>query len=179
MKKLIFATLILMVLVSTQAQAQSQEQARPQAQVEPQAQVKPQAQVQAQAQKLAPTPAQPQEILAETLLRSTSSWNGAALPAYPKGTPEISILKFTIPAGATLPSHLHTVINAGILLSGSLSVVSEDQEELLLEPGDTLIELVDKYHQGRSIGDEPAVIVVFYAGIEGEAFTHIKNADSH
>ncbi len=112
MKKLIFATVILMMMVSAQAQAQPQLQA----------------------------PAQ--EIVAETLMRSTTSWNGDALPAYPEGTPEISILKFTIPAGATLPSHLHTVINAGILLSGSLTVVSEDQDELHLKPGDTLIGIV-------------------------------------
>ena len=153
MKKLIFAMVALMMLVSAQAQAQAQEKAEPQEQA--------------------------QKIVAETLLQSTLSWNGDPLPAYPEGTPEVSILKFTIPAGATLPSHLHTVINAGILLSGNLTVVSEDQDELHLKPGDTLIELVNKYHQGRNTGDEPAVIVVFYAGIEGQEFTHIKNGDSH
>ena len=128
---------------------------------------------------LASSQAQAQDIVAETLVQSTKSWNGDALPGYPSGTPEISILKFTIPAGATLPSHMHSVINAGILLSGNLTVISEDQEELHLKPGDTLIELVDKFHKGQNTGEEAAVIVVFYAGIEGEKFTHIADGDSH
>jgi len=153
---------ILLLLVSTPLQAQETAQAPTSAPAQ------------------APIPASvPAKIVAETLVRSTSSWNGDALPAYPEGTPEISILKFTIPPGATLPSHLHTAINAGVLLSGALTVVSEDQDVLHLKPGDTLIELVNKYHEGRSTGDEPAVIVVFYAGIEGEEFTHLKNGDSH
>ena len=163
MKKLISGTIILLLLASPQSHAQETAQSPTSALAQP------------------PISAPPatQKIVAETLVRSTVSWNGDALPAYPEGTPEISILKFTIPAGATLPDHLHTAINAGILLSGALTVVSEDQDELHLKPGDTLIELVNKYHQGRSTGDEPAVIVVFYAGIEGEEFTHIKNGESH
>lgn len=123
--------------------------------------------------------AQAQEIVAETLVQSTSSWNGDALPAYPKGQPEVSILKFTIPAGATLPDHMHSAINAGIMLSGKLTVISEDGDELHLEAGDTLVELVNKYHKGQNDGDDPVVIVVFYAGIEGEEFTHKASADSH
>jgi len=128
---------------------------------------------------LASTNMQAQDIVAEELARSTSSWNGDALPAYPDGTPEVTILKFTIPVGATLPSHMHSAINAGILLSGNLVVTSEDNDVLNLKPGDTLVELVDKYHEGKNVGNEPAVIVVFYAGVEGEAFTHISDGGNH
>lgn len=128
---------------------------------------------------LASTQIQAEEIVAEQLIRSTSSWNGDSLPSYPEGQPEVSILKFTIPAGAALPNHTHSVINAGILLSGALTVVSVDGDELHLKAGDTLIELVDKIHHGQNDGDVPAVIVVFYAGIQGEEFTHVENGDSH
>ncbi len=128
---------------------------------------------------LASTQIKADEIVAEQLIRSSSSWNGDTLPTYPKGQPEVSILKFTIPAGAALPNHTHSAINAGILLSGTLTVVSEDGDELHMTAGDTLIELVGKVHHGQNDGDEPAVIVVFYAGIKGQEFTHLENADSH
>jgi quercetin dioxygenase-like cupin family protein len=123
------------------------------------------------------TPLQADDIVVEELIRSTSSWDGEPLPIYPEGQPEITILKFTIPAGAKLASHTHSVINAGVLLSGTLTVVSEDQEELHLKPGDALIELVDKLHHGQNDGTEPAVILVFYAGIKGEEFTHLAHGD--
>ena len=114
------------------------------------------------------------EIVVEQLIRSTASWDGQPLPVYAQGQPEITILKFTIPAGAELDSHKHSVINAGVLLSGTLTVVSEDQEVLQLKAGDALIELVDKWHHGRNDGKEPAIILVFYAGIKGQEFTHAK-----
>ena len=115
-----------------------------------------------------------EEIVAKQVLRSTTSWDGATLPAYTEGQPEITILKFTIPAGASLDTHKHSAINAGVLLSGTLTVVSEDQEVLHLQPGDALVELVDKWHHGQNEGTEPAVILVFYAGIQGQEFTHAK-----
>ena len=131
------------------------------------------AQAQAQAQ------AQADDIVVEQLVKSTASWDGEQLPAYGNGQPEITVLKFTIPAGARLASHTHSAINAGVLLSGSLTVVSEDQEVLHLKPGDALVELVDKLHHGQNDGEEPAVIVVFYAGIKGQEFTHVEAATSH
>lgn len=52
---------------------------------------------------LASTQIQAEEIVAEQLIQSSSSWNGDTLPAYPEGQPEVSILKFTIATGAAPP----------------------------------------------------------------------------
>jgi quercetin dioxygenase-like cupin family protein len=110
-------------------------------------------------------------IHTDTLARATTSWNGAALPAYPQGTPEITILKYTIPPHTALPWHEHPYINAGVLLSGTLTVESQDGQTLHLAAGDSLIELVNTWHHGINDGDEPAVILVFYAGIEDTPVT--------
>lgn len=116
---------------------------------------------------------------AQVLAKSDKSWDGSTLPHYPEGQPEITILKVTVPPKTKLPWHEHTVINAGYLLTGELTVVSEDGKELKLKPGDTLIELVDKLHYGRNDGDQPAEIVVFYAGVKGEQVTVVKDAEEH
>lgn len=82
------------------------------------------------------------------LAKSTVSWNGAALPHYPKGQPEVTILEITIPAGVRLPTHYHPVINAAVMLSGELTVMSLDGDRRHLAGGDTLVELVDTLHYG-------------------------------
>ena len=105
------------------------------------------------------------------LAKSTKSWDGDYLPPYPHGQPEISILRIKIPAGAKLEIHHHPVINAGVLLKGELTVITEDNKMLHLTAGDSIIELVNKKHYGINEGTEIAEIIVFYAGIENKPIT--------
>jgi len=98
------------------------------------------------------------------LAKSGLSWDGKILPNYSNGKPEITILRIKIPAGAVLPLHKHPVINAGVLLSGELTVVTEDGKRLHLNAGDALVEVVNTAHYGKNEGNKPAEIMVFYAG---------------
>src|SRR3989338_1601383 len=100
---------------------------------------------------------------AVTLAKSSNSWDGSSLPEYPKGTPEIAVLKITIAPGAQLPLHKHTAISVGVMLSGELTVFTEKNEVLHLKPGEALIEVVNKWHYGKNEGDIPVEILVFYA----------------
>lgn len=111
------------------------------------------------------------EITVKKLAQDSSSWNGMPLPAYPQGTPEITILKITIPPHTKLKQHKHPVINAGVVLSGELTVISEHQDTLFLEAGDPIVELVDTWHYGENKGDDPLEIIVFYAGVKGKPIT--------
>jgi len=104
----------------------------------------------------------------EVLEKTNSSWNDMGLPEYPKGKPEISILKIVIPPGVEVPLHKHPMINAGVLLKGELTVVAEEGTTLHLKAGDPIVELVNQWHYGKNEGEEPAEIIVFYAGIEGQ-----------
>ena len=114
------------------------------------------------------------DVRAVQLLKSSESWNGKPLPAYKTGVPEITILKVTIPPKSTLPMHQHPVINAGVLLKGQLTVTTESNQTLHLKPGDPIVEVVDTWHYGTNEGDEPAEIIVFYAGTKGELITTKK-----
>lgn len=120
-------------------------------------------------------PVQPQ-IAVEVLTRTSKSWDGSALPTYPRATPEITILRIRIAPGATLPVHKHPFINAGVMLQGQLTVTSEAGDTLHLKAGDTIVELVEKWHFGRNDGDTMAELVVFYAGIGGLPVTVRQDA---
>ena len=110
-------------------------------------------------------------IVVEQLAKSSKSWDGDALPEYPQGQPEVTILRIKIPAGAKLEIHNHPVINAGVLIAGELTVVAEDNKTLHLKAGDSIVELVNKKHYGKNEGTETAEIIVFYAGVENKPIT--------
>ncbi len=110
-------------------------------------------------------------IVSETLIKSSHSWDGTQLPLYPEGQPEVTILKITIPAGAKIPFHQHPFINAGVLIKGELTVLTKKGEKLIMTAGDPIVEIVNKWHFGKSSGKVPAEIIVFYAGIKGQPIT--------
>ncbi|MDD5359826.1 MAG: cupin domain-containing protein [Sulfurovaceae bacterium] len=105
------------------------------------------------------------------LAKSSSSWDGETLPNYPAGKPEVTILKIIIPPKTLLPLHKHPVINAGVLIKGELTVITEDNKILHLKAGDSIVEVVDKWHYGKNDGNEPAEIIVFYAGVQDTPIT--------
>jgi quercetin dioxygenase-like cupin family protein len=112
--------------------------------------------------------------VSEVLLKSTASWDGKAYAAYPAGQPEMTVLKITIPPKTSLPWHHHPVMNAAYVVSGQLTVEKQENgEKKLLGPGQVLPEMVGSIHRGTS-GDEPVVLIVFYAGAQGTPLT-IKN----
>ena len=110
-------------------------------------------------------------ISVKELVRTSKSWDGKSLVPYPQGQPEITILRISIPAGARLETHSHPVINAGVLVNGQLTVKTTDGKVLRLKAGDPIVEVVNTLHYGINEGTVPAEIVVFYAGIVGQAVT--------
>lgn len=105
------------------------------------------------------------------LAKTTASWDGASLPTYPEGQPEVTILKISVPPGVRLPVHYHPVINAGVMMAGELTVVTEKGQTNRLVAGDAIVEVVETLHYGMNEGRVPAEILVFYAGVENGKIT--------
>lgn len=114
------------------------------------------------------------DVVSKQLVKSTHSWDGQTLPAYPQGQAEITILRISIPPKARLVTHKHTVINAGVLISGELIVNTIEGKTLHLQAGQPIIEVVNTMHYGINPGDTPADIIVFYAGSEGMPVTVVE-----
>lgn len=111
------------------------------------------------------------QIEAEVLAKSTKDWRGVTLPPYSEGQPEVTIARVTIPAGMALPLHEHPYMTAGVIVQGTIEVRTDSGDTHIARAGDAVIELVNQAHGGANIGDVDAIILVVYAGIEGQPIT--------
>lgn len=105
---------------------------------------------------------------AEVLVKATASWNGRPYAPYASGTPELTVLRLTIPAHTALPWHTHPFPNAGYVLSGTLTIVDRDSgHRQTFRTGQAFAESVDDVHRGMS-GNTPTVLILTYSGIKGQ-----------
>lgn len=63
-------------------------------------------------------------IVSQKLIETSIAWDGSPLPAYPTGRPVVSIYKYVFPPHTITNPHFHKIINCGIVLSGTLTIVS-------------------------------------------------------
>ena len=105
-----------------------------------------------------------QEVKVERLIETSNAWDGSSLPAYPQTQPVITINKYTFPPHSVTNLHFHKIINCGVILSGTLTVVGEDGTSKSFHAGDPIVETVGTIHHGENRGDEDVVVLMFYAG---------------
>ncbi|MEK9499076.1 cupin domain-containing protein [Photorhabdus sp. P32] len=106
-------------------------------------------------------------IKVEKLLETEKSWDGVFYQEYPKGTPQLSVLKITIAPNTSLDWHEHPIPNAAYVLDGELTAEKKSSgEKRLLKAGEAVSEMVDSAHRGYT-GKEGVTLLVFYAGQKG------------
>ena len=103
----------------------------------------------------------------EVVLKTTSTWDNAEYKKLKIKKPEVTVLKITINVGESLPMHKHDLINVAYVKKGKLTVITDDNKEITLHEGQTLPELIGKYHYGKNTGDKPVELIVFYLGEKG------------
>lgn len=111
--------------------------------------------------------AAPPGVETQVLLRSDKSWDGTDYTAYPTTAPELTVLKISIAPDTELDWHSHPIPNAAYVLSGEITVEAKNSNaKQTLRQGDTLAEMVNLPHRGKT-GGQPAELIVFYAGSKG------------
>ncbi|MBR6126806.1 cupin domain-containing protein [bacterium] len=103
----------------------------------------------------------------EVLLKTTSTWDNAEYKKLKIKKPEVTVLKIIINVGEQLPMHKHDLVNVAYVKKGTLTVITDDNKEITLHEGESLPELIGKYHYGKNTGKEPVELVVFYLGEKG------------
>jgi quercetin dioxygenase-like cupin family protein len=103
----------------------------------------------------------------EVLLQADQSWNGKPYTEYPKGSPQLTMLKITIAPHTKLPWHTHPMPNAAYVLSGTLTLHDKlSGKTRVVHQGEAFAESVNDIHRGEA-GDEPVVLLITYSGTPG------------
>ena len=108
----------------------------------------------------------PNPIRSTILTRTSTTWTGAPI-RYPSGPAEVTAVLIEIPSGTDTGWHVHASPNFAYLLEGELEVRLTNGQTRLLRAGDVHSEVVDTVHAGRSVGQGPARLVVFYTSTVG------------
>ena len=111
----------------------------------------------------------PQEVKTAELLRTNQSWDGALLPDYPEGKPELVVMRYEFPAGQKLGWHHHPVMNYGIVQQGELTIIGLDGKEKVVHEGEAVVEMVGTIHHGENRGTKTVILNMFYLSKEGES----------
>lgn len=101
------------------------------------------------------------------LFRTSQSWDGAELPDYPQGRPELVAVKYVIPQESKLGWHHHDAMNHGVLVQGELTIVAVDGTEKVVHEGEAIVEMVGTVHHGENRGLKPVVLYMFYLSQKG------------
>ena len=87
----------------------------------------------------------------------------------------VKVLRIHIPAGVVLPWHTHPVMNAAVILRGTLELNLKDGTTKVFRPGQAIVEVIETVHTGKAIGSEDVDVVVFYAGVVGMPTTVLQD----
>ena len=107
------------------------------------------------------------EVAIIELARTSQSWDGAELPDYPVGKPELVVRRYIFPRGSKLGWHHHPVMNYGILQQGELTIIGLDGKETTVKAGEAVVEMVGTIHHGENRGDKTVVLDMFYISQNG------------
>ncbi len=107
------------------------------------------------------------EVKVIELKRTSQSWDGAELPDYPVGRPELVVKRYVFPRGSKLGWHHHPVINYGILQQGELTIIGLDGTEKTVHAGEAVVEMVGTIHHGENRSDRTVVLDMFYISQDG------------
>ena len=111
------------------------------------------------------------QVEVQQVLQTTQAWDGATYQGYPKGQPQVTVLRIKIPPHTALHWHYHPVISAAYILSGQLTIQKQGTtERTTVRAGQALCETVSTIHRGFTT-DQPAELIVFYAGQAGLPIT--------
>ena len=111
------------------------------------------------------------DIKTTELIRTSQSWDGAMLPDFPQGQPELRVIRLDFPIGAKTGWHHHTVVNYGIVQQGDLTIVCQDGTEKTFHEGEALVEVIGTIHRGENRGSKPVILNMFYFSSPGAEIT--------
>ncbi len=113
-------------------------------------------------------------VTSTSLLKTTTTWNGAPITYSKSGSPEIQSVVVEIPAGSATAWHLHPVNNIAYVLEGKVRLELENGTTQSFSAGESFAEVVNTWHRGTNLGEGPLRILVIYLGEVGTPLSAAK-----
>ena len=113
-------------------------------------------------------------IKKEVLLKTTQTWDNTEYDKLVITNPEVTVLKISIGVGEQLVMHKHDLLNIAYVKKGILTVITDKNNQITVQAGECLPELIGKYHYGKNTGNELVELIVFYVGEKGMQLSENK-----
>lgn len=115
-----------------------------------------------------------QAVKSTQILQTETTWNEKDIEYPASGSEEITALHIEFAPGAETSWHRHPVASLAYIISGELEVILKDTgESMIFREGDAFAEVINTWHYGKNIGNEPVKLVVFYVGEKGMQLTEL------
>jgi len=102
------------------------------------------------------------------LLRTDTTSIGQMI-TYPNfDSPEVTMLKITIPPGKSTGWHKHNIPVFAYVVKGTLTVELEDHRLMKFKEESTFAEMRDTFHNGKNMEDTDLVLIAIYMGGKGQ-----------
>lgn len=114
-----------------------------------------------------------QPVTSTQILQTSTTWNNQKIEYPDTESAEITALHIEFAPGSETVWHRHPVASLAYIMSGELEVTIKDGETKIFRTGDAFAEVINTWHYGRNVGDEPVRLIVFYVGEEGVKLTEL------
>jgi quercetin dioxygenase-like cupin family protein len=99
-------------------------------------------------------------VLVTKILEANTTVSGGPI-VLPAGPVNVSVSKYVIQPGATLPVHRHVSQRYAYVISGTLDVRNaETGDSKRFDTGSFVLEGVGYWHSGSNVGKDPVVLLV-------------------
>lgn len=107
-------------------------------------------------------------VIVEPMLKTdtTSIWQKIHYPSF--ANDEVSIMKVTIPPGASTGWHKHSFPVFAFVLKGTLTIELPEGKTKTFAENTTFAEVIDTPHNGKNIGQDTVVLIAFFMGEKGK-----------
>lgn len=118
-------------------------------------------------------------LIIEKLLVTDTTSLGQRI-AYPKFKhPEVIVQKITFPPGASTGWHKHVIPVFTYIITGELTVETEDHKILHFKENSSFSESINTFHNGTNKGKTDLVVIAVYMGGKGEKLAIPRSGENH
>ena len=117
------------------------------------------------------------DVRVSPMMKSSTTISAQRIEYPHTDKPEMAAVIVEIKPGKESGRHMHPVPTYVHILQGTLTVEFEDGSRQVVEQGRGFLEVVNTWHNGKNLTDQPLKFLVLFVGEEGK--TNMVRPDEH